>query len=76
MSNNARLRVGLVGVGRIGQMHAEILDRQVPGAELTLVHDPAHEVAREVAARHGAEVAASAAELVASDRVDAVGICS
>ena len=76
MSTTPRLRIGLVGVGRIGQMHAEILDRQVPGAELTVVHDPAHDLAREVAARHGAEVAASAAELVASDRVDAVGICS
>ena len=26
------LRIGVLGVGRIGRMHAELLGRQVPGA--------------------------------------------
>ena len=33
------LRIGVIGVGRIGRMHAELLARQVPGAELAMVHD-------------------------------------
>ncbi|QNN54400.1 inositol 2-dehydrogenase [Nocardioides mesophilus] len=76
MSKGTRLRIGLVGVGRIGRMHAEIVARQVPGAELTMVYDAARDPAREVAARLHVDAAESAAELVASDRVDAVGICS
>ena len=28
----APLRIGIIGVGRIGRMHAELLERQVPGA--------------------------------------------
>lgn len=76
MSTNTPLRIGLVGVGRIGRMHAEIIARDVPGAELTMVHDAVPELAHQVAARLGVEAAESLAELVTSDRVEAVGICS
>ena len=31
------LRIGVLGVGRIGRMHAELLGRQVPGAAVTAV---------------------------------------
>jgi myo-inositol 2-dehydrogenase/D-chiro-inositol 1-dehydrogenase len=34
------VRIGVVGVGRIGRMHAELLAREVPGVQLTCVHDP------------------------------------
>ena len=29
------LRIGVLGVGRIGRMHAELLERQVPGAAIS-----------------------------------------
>ena len=33
------LRTAVLGVGRIGKMHAELLARQVPGASLAMVQD-------------------------------------
>ena len=33
------LRIGVLGVGRIGKMHAELVARQVPGASLAMVQD-------------------------------------
>ena len=40
------MRIGVIGVGRIGRMHAELLARQVPGAAVTSVHDAHAETAR------------------------------
>ncbi len=34
------MRIGVIGVGRIGRMHAELLAREVAGVTLTCVHDP------------------------------------
>ena len=32
------LRIGVIGVGRIGRMHADLLARRIPGATVTRVH--------------------------------------
>jgi myo-inositol 2-dehydrogenase/D-chiro-inositol 1-dehydrogenase len=71
----APLRVGVIGAGRIGSMHAELLAGRVPGAVLAGIHDAHEEVARTVGARLGAPVARSVGELLAED-IDAVAICS
>ena len=70
------VRIGLLGCGRIGSMHAELLSRRVQGTTLAAVYDVFDEAAAPVAAAFGARHAASAAELISSDDVDAVAICS
>ncbi|MFN8179811.1 MAG: inositol 2-dehydrogenase [bacterium] len=44
------VRVGVIGCGRIGRLHAENLAHLVPGAELVAVADPVASAAQEVAA--------------------------
>ena len=69
------LRMGILGVGRIGRMHAGLLLREVPGTTVTAVADALPEVARNVADSLGV-VAMEIDELLASDEVDAVAICT
>lgn len=71
MIATATVGIGVVGVGRIGRMHADLLARQVPGATLVAVHD----ADRAAAASVGARVCALD-ELLADPAVDAVAICS
>jgi len=66
-----RLRVGVVGVGHLGQNHARVL-AQDPAVTLVGVADTRIEQARAVAARSGCEAMTDYRELL--DRVDAVSI--
>ena len=71
-----RVRIGLLGCGRIGSMHADLVARRVPGAALAAVYDVAADMAISVAETFGARRASSATELIEADEVDAVAICS
>jgi len=76
VSAAARLRVGVLGVGRIGRMHAALVARDVPGLALAAVYDAEADTAARVADELGARAAASADELIDASDVDAVAICS
>ena len=67
--------ISILGTGRIGKMHAELIDRQVPGLDLHSVFDVYTEGADAVAAELGCERAESVEEVLASD-VEAVAICT
>jgi myo-inositol 2-dehydrogenase/D-chiro-inositol 1-dehydrogenase len=69
------VRVGVIGVGRIGRMHAELLARRVAGATLVAVSDANPETAAAVAAELGVR-ATGVGELLAAADVDAVAICT
>jgi len=70
------LRMGVLGVGRIGQMHAELLAHRVAGVEVRAVFDVATEAAGRVASDVGADVSPSLAALVERDDIDAVCIAT
>ena len=70
------LRIGVIGVGRIGRMHAELLSRQVPGAAVTRLHDAYEPNLREVSDRLGIAATSDLDELLGAGDVDAVAICT
>lgn len=71
------LRIGLLGVGRMGSDHAARIAGRVSGARLVAVSDPATDRARELAAGFdGVRAVDDAIELISSDEVDAVLIAS
>jgi myo-inositol 2-dehydrogenase / D-chiro-inositol 1-dehydrogenase len=71
-----RRQIAVIGVGRIGRMHAELLARRVPGAAVAAVHDAHADSAHSVGAELGVPVAGSVEEVLASPDVDAVAICT
>jgi myo-inositol 2-dehydrogenase / D-chiro-inositol 1-dehydrogenase len=68
------LRIGVIGVGRIGSLHAELLAHRVTGAELACVADLHDETVRDVATELG--VPATGVEEALAGDADAVAICS
>ena len=69
------VRLGLIGAGRIGTMHAGNIARHVPAAELTAVADMRPEAAQQLAARYGAD-ARDVDRLLKDPELDAVVITS
>jgi myo-inositol 2-dehydrogenase/D-chiro-inositol 1-dehydrogenase len=71
------LQVGLIGAGRIGQVHASTIAYRVASARLSAVTDPAVGAARAVAEKFGIPtIAAHYSEIVADPQIDAVLICT
>ena len=71
------VKVGIIGAGRIGSLHAEHLVTRIPRAEVVAISDVRKEVAESCAARLSIpEVFADPAPLLQDPHIDAVLICS
>ncbi len=70
------LRIAVLGVGRIGKMHVELLSRQVPGASVAMVQDINADAAAAVGEQFDVPHTTDVDEVLASADVDAVAICS
>jgi len=70
------VRIGVIGVGRIGRMHAELLARRLPSATLAAVFDARAESATAIGAELDVPVTRSVAEMLAAPDIDAVAICT
>ena len=66
-----KTRVGVVGVGYLGQIHARIYS-QMPNVELVMLADPKLETVAELAEQYGCQATANHLDLL--DKVDAVSI--
>ena len=71
----AELKLGLIGAGRIGRVHAQNIASRVDGAALVAVTDVAAEAAKSLAEVHSAKVFEEPENLLSAD-LDAVLICS
>ncbi len=71
------LRIGVIGAGRIGKVHAETLVTRVPGVQLIAVADVISAAAEELAARLHIPVAtADYRDIIRDTSIDAIAICS
>ena len=72
-----KLNVGLIGVGRIGKLHAEHLAYRIPAARLLVIADVNEAAARECAGRLGiSDATADYRAVLQREDVSAVVICS
>lgn len=75
MSQSRILNVGLIGAGRIGSSHAELIVRAVPNARLAAVADPVEGAAARLAEELGVDAAyTDIAGMLADPGIDAVVI--
>lgn len=70
------LRVGVIGVGKMGADHAARIATSVGGAALAAVADPNIELADQLATTYDVAAFANPLDLIADDSVDAVIIAS
>lgn len=69
------ISVGIIGTGRIGRLHAELLARRIPGAAVGAVYDVHPPFALDVAAALDVPAAPTVEDVLNAD-VDAVAVCS
>lgn len=73
----AKLKIGVIGTGRIGKVHIATLVQSVPQAEVVAVADIDLNSAKQVAEKFGVmSVTDHPDEIIANKEIDAVAICS
>ena len=71
------IKLGIIGAGRVGRLHANTLTTRIPGAKVLAVADIFEEAAKSAAADYGiADFTTDPSELIGSGDVDAIVICS
>ncbi len=71
------LQIGLIGAGRIGQVHASTIAYRVSNAQLAAVTDPIPTAAHNVASKYGVPtIAANYCEIIDNPEIDAILICT
>ena len=72
-----KIKVGVIGAGRIGKLHLENLAVRIPSAEVVAVADVFVEAAKELGDRFGViTVSQDYREILSNNDIDAVIICS
>jgi len=74
MAQVKKLKVGVVGVGFIGELHARVFN-EIPTADLVAVADPDKERAKKIGERFHCEYYFSPSELFNHKDIEAVSIC-
>jgi len=71
------IRIGVIGAGRIGKIHAENLATRVPDAQVVAIADVALNAAQETAWRlHIPKAVSDYHEILQDEQIDAIAICS
>lgn len=74
---NHPLQIGIIGVGRIGQIHADSIANHCPGAEIAALADINLAAAQEAAVKYRAPLVTDDYQVLLDDAdIDAVAICS
>mgnify|MGYP000877122820 CR=1 FL=1 len=77
MSDKKVIKVGVIGAGRIGKIHAETLATRVPGAVVEAIADVNVAAAQELAEKlHIPHVYSDYKKIMEDPTIDAVAICS
>ncbi len=77
MCAQKNIRVGVIGAGRIGKIHATNLATRIAGAEVAAIADVNLQAARELAEKlHVSNVYSDFQQIMNDDSIDAVAICS
>lgn len=71
-----KLRIGVIGAGRIGKLHANNLVNRVPRAELAAISDVYEPAAKALGEQLGVKYTADYHEILNDPSIDAVFICS
>ncbi len=71
-----RLNIGIIGAGRIGQVHAENITFRLRNANLVGISSGSRQLAERCSLEHGCQPFYDYHELIEDPRVDAVCICS
>lgn len=77
MSNPRVIKVGVIGAGRIGKIHAENLATRIPGVEVVAIADPNVAAAKELAEKlHVSAYYEDYRKILDDKSIEAVLICS
>ena len=77
MGNKKVIRIGIIGAGRIGKIHAQNLVTRIPQAEITAIVDRDIQAAQQLASQYHVNTAASDyRKILDNPNLDAVAICS